>query len=328
MNTKFDKIANIKLIISEKCPKEHIEILETYWALYNSEFINTAKQVKQQFNIDQSELTSLNRNFAEFSFYIFCKECYSYENHTVVSQSAFKIIVNKYTSTNQKNCCHNCEAIQKQQKEKEQQEAYKNLLHTLNDAIKNKNWLTLSKFDKEVLLKCLEVNFDELKQYYGKILGQFNFIKFIRALERLESVNLLVLYRNTNYNNYIYQYKYLDALKKLKNEISIKHENSPNYNNTNDVIKLKLTVNEFQNHPDSPKYAGIVKFPEKIVIQPNVDYIFGHWQRANNNLYLTLAPLENLEKLPQQKLLSRAPLDLQKGITEFINNLGRNLDFK
>ena len=51
------------------------------------------------------------------------------------------------------------------------------------------------------------------------------------------------------------------------------------------------------------------------------------WQRAKENLYLTMIPIENFEKLPSQKRISNQPISLQKGITDFLNNLGKDLDF-
>jgi hypothetical protein len=38
-----------------------------------------------------------------------------------------------------------------------------------------------------------------------------------------------------------------------------------------------------------------------------------------------MTPLENLEKLPIQKRISDQPISLQKGIQDFLKNLGQNL---
>ena len=95
------------------------------------------------------------------------------------------------------------------------------------------------------------------------------------------------------------------------------------------VYHQNITFKKFkaQNHPDSPLYSGTVIFKESIVIEPDVEYIFGQWKRANNALYLTLTPIEIMDKLPVQKRLSSHPIRLQQAITDYLNNLGENLDF-
>jgi len=107
----------------------------------------------------------------------------------------------------------------------------------------------------------------------------------------------------------------------------MKVNNSIGYGKETNTIKLKLTINEYQNHPDSPKFLGIVKFKERIVIEPDVEYIFGHWQRANENLHLSLTPLENMEKLPTQKRVSKLPISIRKVVTDFLNNRGEDHHF-
>lgn len=163
----------------------------------------------------------------------------------------------------------------------------------------------------------------------GKLLGQDNFYHLIKSLENIEAQNLIVLHRDS-WNNYITNFQYLSSLENYKEEINFKKERPEEttaFDDATNTLKFKLTINDVQNHPDSPKFSGIVKFKEKIVINPNVDYIFGMWQRANDNIYLTLTPQEDLDKLPTQKRLSNLPVTLQEGITNFLNNMGKDVDF-
>ena len=55
-------------------------------------------------------------------------------------------------------------------------------------------------------------------------------------------------------------------------------------------------------------------FKERIVIEPGVEYIFGQWQRAKRNLYLTMIPIANLEKTPTQRRVSKLPISVKKGV--------------
>lgn len=83
-------------------------------------------------------------------------------------------------------------------------------------------------------------------------------------------------------------------------------------------------INKDQYHPDSPTHAGTFTLKERIVLEPGVEYIYGFWPRANENMYLTMTPLKNLDKFPIQKKISDHPISLQKGIEEFLKKLGEN----
>jgi hypothetical protein len=72
-------------------------------------------------------------------------------------------------------------------------------------------------------------------------------------------------------------------------------------------------------------YAGTVTFKERIVIEPNVEYAFGQWQRAKKNLYLTMIPIDKLEKMPTQKKISKLPISIKQGVTDFLTNIGKNI---
>ena len=150
---------------------------------------------------------------------------------------------------------------------------------------------------------------------------------FIRALEKIEEQNLIFLVRDA-VKNHVVDIQFLKRLRECREEIIFKHkmpESSVEIDNETNELKFKLTINENQNHPDSPLHAGTVTFKERIIIEPGVEYIFGVWPRAKENLYLTMTPIENLEKLPSQKRIREKPISLQKGITDFLNNLGKKI---
>lgn len=327
-NQKLE-IANPKLHLSENCSSIEREILSLYWELDGTEFKNTPKSIKRKYNISQSELTQLCAKHSKLSFYILCENCNSYERHGCKSQSGFLNILNTFRSHYQKKMkCVYCIELQKNQERKEKARKHLELIERLRKAIKDRNWENLSSFDTGVLKSLLEMNFDELKSYYGKILGQINFKKLIIALRNIESQHLIVL--NESYDGWITNYKYLDELKGIKDEITIIEEpknSEVDLNSKTGELKFKLTINSERNHPDSPLYAGTIVFKKRIVIEPNVEYVFAQWERAHNNLYLTMIPTDEFEKLPEQKRLSSLPIHLREGITSFLDNLGGKLDF-
>ncbi|WP_179317196.1 hypothetical protein [Winogradskyella undariae] len=325
MEHNYVKIKNIQLKIFKNCPKEHEQIIKLYWQFNDFKLINKPGELNKKFSISQSQLSHIITSYSSLSFYFFCENCNTYEKHIVKSQTGFKdLILYKSRSYSYQKCDY-CKLEEETASEIEKQKRIEELTLNSYDAIASKNWQNLSNFEKGVLSTCLKMNFNQVKTHYGKILGQSQFIKLIHALKNIENQGLLILEKDSR-NDYIINYEYLEKLLDFKDEIDFLEKSSIS-NNVKNTIKLKLTINDKQNHPNSPMFSGIVNFKEKIVIEPDVDYIFGHWQRANNNMYLTLTPIADVEKLPEQKRISNLPISLRKGITNFLNNLGENLDF-
>ena len=326
MENQNEKIANLHLYISEDCSEADKKIIQLYWKLQDLQFINTPQWIKKEFDITQSQLAKIIATHSTYTLFVLCKNCNSYEKHQVKSQSSFNNVknLNKLRYSKRFKCDY-CEGQEREQHLLEKQKKHTENIQKYKNAIENKNWNNLSIFEKKLLGKCIEMNFEQLKKHYFK-LGQSQFIVFIKALENIESQHLLFLERNS-LNNYIIEYKYLNELLQYKNEITFieeKQQSSVEFDKVTNELKFKLTINENQHHPDSPLYAGTVIFKERIIIEPGVEYIFGQWQRAKDNLYLTMIPIENLEKLPVQKRISKLPISIKQGVADFLNNLGKN----
>ncbi|WP_299060460.1 hypothetical protein [uncultured Polaribacter sp.] len=333
MENNFEKITNIQLHISNDCSEEHKKIIETYWKLDGTETVNKPMFVKDLYNITQGVLTNIVSTYSSITLYIYCQNCNSYEKDEATSQYAFThVLKGLFRKYHNPFLCTYCREQHREFLKLENIRKREQISERLNTAIEAENWQNLSLFEKEVLYSCLGLDFNELNKYYWDTLGKKKHIQFINAIKNIENQGLLVLERN-DWNNYIMDYEYSPKLFNYKEEISQEIDKETNRTNAIDhdketnTIKLKLTVNEYQNHPDSPTFSGIVKFPKKIVIEPNVEYIFGHWQRANDNLYLTLTPKTDLEKLPTQKRISKLPIPIKKGITDFLNNMGEEYSF-
>lgn len=330
MEESFEIITNFNLQIKPNCPNQYIDILKSYWEMKNKEyeFVNSAKSIKKNYSIDQSELNSINRNYSKFNFHLLCDKCKSYEKKTVYSQSAFRSFVS-YTNPNSIDyICKHCKSIIKAEEDLQRREKYKRIEEAADNAIKNKNWVNLSNFDKDVLLKCLELNFNEIKKHFGKQLGVSNFYQLIISLENIEHQGFIHLIRNS-YNNYIDNFILCsDQLVHYKDEIiaskKMINQGQVDLDDVENSLKFRLSINEYNNHPDKPLYAGTVKFKKKIVINPDEEYAFAHWKRANDDVFLTLVPISEIENRPVQKKLSQQPKILKEHITNFLNNI--NID--
>jgi len=329
MENQNKQIANIQLHLSENCSDLEKEILQQYWKLNETEFVNAPKAIKKKYAISQSELTKTTATYSTLTFYLFCDHCHSFEKHEAKSQSSFNQTIREFHSRYYQSFkCNHCKEVQRQQFHLEQERKRNELIKKLDEAIENKNWKNLSNFEKGVLKNCLEMNFDSLKNHYGKILGSTNFKQLIKALYNIENQELIILERDRG--GYIINYQYLSKLKDFKNEITTHKNNSESkasFNSETNELKLKLTINKEKFHPDSPLYAGTITFKKQIVINPSIEYVFAQWERANDNLYFTLIPISEFEKFPEQKPISNVPKILRQGIHEFLKNLGGNLDF-
>ena len=326
MENQNTKIANLKVLISENCSEIEKEIIKFYWEFNETEIVNSPKEVLTAFGLRSSyELSKIIKTHSELSCYLFCKYCTSYEIQKIYSNSRYNEIKRSQRNYFSMFKCSNCKEIEVEKDKKAKKEAHQLFLQKFDQAVKKKNWDNLNQFEREVLGSCLEMPFGQLKKKYGGQLGRENFIKLIRALEKISDQDLIHLVRNRG-DNYIASYQYLQKLTEFINEINPPKKITPSsvqIDNETNELKFKLTINENQYHPESPLHAGTVTFRERIVIEPGVEYIFGLWNRANENLYLTMIPLENLENIAQTKRISKQPISLQQGITDFLNNMGK-----
>jgi hypothetical protein len=328
MKDKNEKIAKVQLQISENCTEKEASIINAYWKLEEMKFVHMPKEIKEKFEISLSELSKLVAYYSTLSLFIHCANCNSYENHKAKSKTQFTTLLKK-AKINSRTIikCSYCTQQEREQFSIEEENRQKELLQKFDNAIANKNWTNLTKFERGILLNCLTMNIYEITRHYGNQLGKSQFILLIKALENIEKYDLLALERDP-WTNYIVGFQKLDRLSFFREEISVKEEikqSSVELNSETDELKFKLFIEKNQQHPDSPTHGGTFISKERIVIEPGVEYIYGFWPRANENLYLTMVPLKNLDKLPIQKRISDHPISLQKGIEEFLRNLGKNL---
>ncbi|MBB1194421.1 hypothetical protein DNC80_12190 [Flavobacterium sp. SOK18b] len=326
MEDQNTKIANLKVFISENCSETEKEIIKYYWEFKENEILHYPKQVANTFGIGLTDLKKIIASYSELSFDFLCDHCTKYEKQTINSITRYIEItkVKRQRNSHSGFKCVICKQLEEKKVIQEKKEAQKKLKQKFEQAIENKNWNNLNNFEREVLSTSLGINFIELGKKYWDQLGKESYIKLIRALEKIANENLILLFRNGP-NNYIYAYEHLSYLREFKDEIKAPKKIKSSYVQTDvdtNELKFKLTINENQYHPDSPLHAGTVTFKERIVIEPGVEYIFGLWNRANENLYLTMTPLENLEKTPQTKRINSQPKSIRQVMIDYLNSLG------
>jgi len=331
---------------AKNCPSEFIEPAKCYFELNDQlQFVNKTGFVQDKYGIDYKGMQAL-RNNASLKYKMLCDDCDSWKTQTASSHQQFQKILRHLKRYNLMARCQECDDLYRKkqseiskkfalERKKIQEKEHQKRIQKLNSAVNDKAWRKLSTFQFKVLKDCLTFDsFDELKQFYWyNNPTKSGYKKFFKALQMLASKDLIITETKFDHQrgyNIITNFKYLDRLKREFEYNFELEDNSEDKNNSKQKsknkdctnnLKLRLTINDYNHHPDSPLYAGTIRFKEKIVINPNVDYTFAQWERHNDELYFTLVPTSEIEKLPVQKKLSQEPKAVQEHITNFLNNI-------
>ncbi len=353
MENENPKVGYIKLQLESNCTNTETNILQEYWEIVDGKFaIKDTNILLEKYNYTRGELTKLTKSKSKLLVFVFCKNCNSYELKEVCSRTEYQECLRTYEYihyTRQEKICDYCQTIKQEERRKRQEaenkhkkieeEKRKKLQEIedrrkkeeertrLNKAIEDKKWQLLSDFEKDVLCRCLQANFHDVRRFFVQKRGQKSDV-FINAIRELELLDLITIRRD--YEGNIRGHNFLPKLKEFKDEIEtsivvIKEQQNKIERNSTNSLKFKLTINDISNNPYRPKFAGVITFKEEIVLHPNIEYTFGAWERENENLYLTLIPTEDLERIPTQNKVSNKPEHIQKIILDNFNNLGKNI---
>jgi len=317
------------------CPRELIEPSKKYFQLNDDlQFEFTINQLKEEFNLKDKDFKSI-RQFSKLVYEVYCNKC---KTHKIQFTAGKQDFLNLFSYLRYKShySCEDCEDakrnIKLKQFKKQEEEKYVKKVNNLFIAIEQKAWRKLPPFHFKVLKKCLTLDsFKELKKAFGiNELVNPDDVKLYLALRELSNMNLIRIetkFDSRWYRHVISDYKCSNELKRAfeynfnveDNRNIIASNNSKS--NVANSIKMRLTINDYQNHSDSPLYAGTVKFMKKIVIEPAVRYAFAQWKRSNDDLFFTLVPTSEIAKLPVQKTLSQEPKAVREHITNYLDNL-------
>ena len=224
MENTPEKIANLQVKISENCTEVEKEIIQFYWAFQDLESLHTVKCIRKKFEISQVQLNKLIASNSTLSFFVFCKRCKSYENNCVKTKTQF-IDVLRLNSKNFKNSFLTCDyCTQREQEIIDYLKAEQNrkLVEKVNLAIDNKNWVSLTSFEREILSNCLKMEFSLVRKHYLDQLGKKQYNLFIKALKNLSKQNLITLFRESKKYD-IVEIQYSRRLVQYREEIFSKN---------------------------------------------------------------------------------------------------------
>lgn len=294
------EIKDIQLTILDSCPEDKIELIKFYWKFKNGtlEFDNKPTYVKNQYRIQSlSKLNQTMGSESTLTFFIFCRKCEKYVKSQAKSQKGF------YKNAKKSFKCEDCKAKEEAEKNRNKLEKEKAFYDKLNKAVETKRWEILSDFQYELLNRCLTKSFNEIKRIYWNELGQYQYKKLFIELQNLADLDLIIIQKWANNVSGFQIYARLKKAFVYEPRLTNDKKEPMMINGATDQLKFKLTINKESYHPDSPKYAGLITFKKRIVIEPNVEYSFAQWERSGNNLYLTLIPTDDLYPSADQKPL-------------------------
>jgi len=333
------------IVIDQDCPKILVEPIQMYWDLNSKfKFNNKPIQILQKFDLKYKDLQTMKKH-SKLECEIYCHSCESPKTLRITTQTEFGELIRDY-NRNHLIKCKECSAREEAEKLRELKATQKKEFEEFNpkhlQAIINRAWKNLNSYEFNVFkdaLKCDDV-LNLRKQHHSKFpRSSSEYKRLDAALRKIAKYNLLLLFYNDDKKTTIVEYYFSLGLggvdfayepeEKQKKKVTSTGQSYSKDNSTNSpYIKLRLTKNSTNQHPDSPLYAGTVTFKNKIVIEPHLKYAFAQWERSNNELYFTLIPTVDLEHLPEQKRLEQEPQRLQKVITEFFNEIGNDLTKK
>ena len=290
-------VNNHQVNYSENCSEDIKEQIQKYWEINNDEFINKPKSIANSLGIPTHEVSILMRKHSSLAFEISCDRCNENTQHIVYSQTAYNQIARKSAYI-----CQSCLDIIAENERIEVERIRQEKIKHLTDAIENKHWEKLNRYEYKMLYNLIIAN------NFNAFLNHYNSKKskhFWAAIFKLRDLALIVLeYRQ--YGNTIINALYLkelsDALpppSELDEEHTMKEDTS--FNKETNELRFKLTKNPNSFSYDSPEYSGVLEFQQTVVLKPGIEYSFGAWKRQNDVLYLSIIPTEDKPLLPKQK---------------------------
>ncbi|MBO3097611.1 hypothetical protein [Gelidibacter pelagius] len=329
-----EKLQKIELLISDDCPDKTKELIQEYWDHdSNYKFSEIPSQIRFKYRLKQKELNATINKFSKLILHIYCGTCKKTEPLPITSQTGFTDTIYHLKRKNPHKCeqCKTNEAEQRQnrivseqdEKQKAQREMVMQLIKDSNKAIDAKAWNNLSEFENTVLKHAIQLDsIVELKRYYyGQ--GSQSYKMLFTVLRLLEAEKLLFLDVDLDDKNIIKNYGFLDRLKDeyeyVKTQITIedKVSNVASEKETNE-LNLKLTSNIDDENPNNPQYTSLFTVKEKVTLKPGDEFVCHLYHSENGEMYLKIASLESIKKLPAQIALHLLPIELRIQIEDYL----------
>ena len=326
------KIANITNRIDPNCSSIEKEIIIKYWKITEGfDWVNKIKTIKEDYDLPNNALVKIIQDKSTFSLYAHCNSCNSFEFKTLSSRSKAYTFFCEIKRSNPIYKCDHCKEKLRVKHEKEEQERAKKeerfqKLVQLK-AIENKAWINLSKFDQIVLKNCIDFNdFEDLKRYYREFLGKESYKNLFQSLKALREKRLIKLILDTSkWDFWIIDFSFLPELnEQFTIESSSKENNYETFppvisEQSENELKMRLTIDSRSTHFDKPRFGGTIKFPTDILLNKDVKYSFAAWEKAGNEFHLTFIPVEKTLNKPIQRRILEEPKHIQDVIDDIFD---------
>lgn len=277
--------------ISEKTDDSTKEIIEAYWSMANGKFINKPSELSIKYQITVLEIKKLVKKHSSCDRLLgYCQDCNTVLMETVYSQTAYGY----HRATDR---CDDCSFARQRMKDQtaylQRQEQDRQKKERFDKAILDRNWLKLSSYELDVLLKIIQQK-SKKDVYTYAFNGNPNDRSVWSVVNKLEKLGLINIARN------IYgSVNHFESDFRLVEEIKLLPETKKQFELGFSLVKKTNRLKTTQAH-----YAGTFELKEDVILKAGVKYIYGGWIQTDESINLKFTPLENIQSAPLQTNLS------------------------
>ena len=286
---------NYQIQIEDNIDESTKNAINDYWLIENGKFVNNQKYFTLKYSLSQTQLSKLVKSNSICIKEEICCTCNVSYNRNVDSKSSF---LDRYLTNKE---CANCEEERKRIRLEEQKEYIrlqeefalnleKEKALKFNKAIEEKQWLNLNKNELNTLKLIIESG--SLKAIKNNVFkSNFNDYLIWKTVNRLNSLGLIHIVRNINngvldicYDKNMYQY----LSQVVETPLS---SNRLGFSLTKKIEKINL---------NTPEYGGSFKLGHDVVLQANVEYLYGGWVQTDGSINLRFTQKKEIFTAPLQ----------------------------
>ena len=294
--------------ISEKAEDSTKEILEAYWSIDNGKFVNKPSELSIKYQITVLAIKKLVKEHSSCDRLLgYCQDCNTALMETVYSQTAYSY----HRATDR---CDDCSVAHQRTKDQtaylQRQEQDRQKEERFDKAISDRNWLKLSSYELDILLKIIQQK-SKKDIYTYAFNGNPNDRSVWSVVNKLKNLGLISIDRN------IYgSVNHFESDSRLLDEIKSVTEPKKQYELGFSLVRKTNRLKPTQAH-----YAGTFELKEDVILKAGVKYIYGGWVQTDESINLKFTPLESIQSAPLQTNLEDEPKLASDIIREMFNRL-------
>lgn len=307
-----------RLNTKEGLEEDYLSIIQDYWQIDNSEFVNRPKQIIEKYNISQSDLNRIIKDNSE---------CIVVQGHCIscgleISKSVFSQTSFKEAYIRSKNRCSQCESeyFKKIEADKaarleleinERKEKFK-------DSIEKRKWENLNAIEFDILKKIVRLKDKNLirREVFKNNFYDEEIWKYVNRIEKLKLISI-----TRGLNNYIISFDFSPEL-----ERHILTSDNEFLSKELDYLSFSISMNSNKKTIRQPDYSGTFILKRDIRLKAEQKYIYGGWINSDGSINLKFQPIDSLNPTTEQKSVDNEPTHIKNLLNDFFNEIQKQED--